>query len=1028
MFRNWFVSNPRLLILTLAVIAVAGVTSYQALPRMEDPILTARYAMITTLFPGATPDRVETIVSKNIELQLSDVKEIRELTSINRNGVSLVIIELNEELKRDQVATSWGVIRERIASAHNSMPSIVSPPRLRELDAKANSLLIALRWSGVDQPDYSVLRRAATKLRDEMDQIEGTEKTTIYADPGEEIVVEIDRERSNSLNLSTNDVAKSVLENDTKFPAGRIQGRRSTLALEVAGNLDSMSHMYRIPIRVDDTGSIVELSDIATIARETPDPPASKSLIHGTPAIVLGSQLKDSYRIDQWRAAAERVIKSFGQQLPSNMSLEIVFDQYPYVHDRFKSLEQNFLVGLISVILCTAIWMNWRSAFVIGTMLPINCLVAIALMFAFNIPLHQMSVSGLVIAMGMLVDNAIVVVDHVDQQVAQGKSIVAALLETPQHLAVPLLSATLTTVFSFAPIALMPGATGEFVGSIATVTILTVSLSYVLALTVIPGISAMVMRPTASKYNWLTNPFRISENAYRILLRILLRFPALGATVTAMSAVVGFASIFVLNSQFFPPADRDMFHIECELPISATIHETESLAQQIRQIAMQENEVEEVHWFLGGSAPVFYYNLAELRSNQPNYAQAIVKCHSINAAKAAMKRLQPILQDRFPQANLFVRQLEQGPPFTAPVEIRVKGPDLEQLRFLAGKLRRELNATPGITNTRCEIEELSTKGVVHVDSKSSFLAGYPLAPIVSSLQSSLDGILSGTILDGTEEIPVRVRMSGNQRGDLSQVTAMELQSNRERESYRHQGIPLSGISELSLFTEVGSITRVNKIRCAEVHGFIPAGMLPSLVVQRFKQRLSESGFELTPGYTIQFLGEAGEQQQALGNLFVFASILSSALIATLVLSLNSFRMAMLVASVSLLSVGYSLGSLALLKLPFGFMAIIGVVGMLGVAVNDSILIVTSLSADPAASTGNKHRVIEILVENSRHVLVTSITTIAGFLPLVLSGGDFWPPTAVAVSMGVAGSTLLALLFVPCAYLVLRRMPSVAFLN
>ncbi|MFO0940909.1 MAG: efflux RND transporter permease subunit [Pirellulales bacterium] len=1028
MFTTWFVKNPRLLVMTIVLIVIAGVSSFTALPRMEDPILTARFGLVTTVFPGATPERVETLVSKNIEKQLADIKEIREVTAINRSGVSVIVVELNEELQKDRVSTTWGVVRERLTAAHALMPEVVTKPKLKELDAKANAMLVAVRWESDQPPSYSILRRLASRLQDRMDQVQGTEKSDMFGDPREEFVVQVERERANSLGISAAQIAQIISGNDTKLPAGRIQAEGSGLTLEVLGNLDTQTLLSQIPIRRDKSGSIVELGDIASISRCSPDPAPAKAFASGKPAIIVGAQLEDKHRIDIWRKDAQQVLDQFQQELPSGVGLEVIFDQYPYVEQRFLSLEQNFVVGLLSVFLCTVIWMNLRSAIIVGAMLPLNCLLIMPLMMIMNIPLHQMSVSGLVIAMGMLVDNAIVVVDHIEHKVSHGMTVRDAALDAAKFLMVPLIGATLTTVFSFAPIALMPGATGEFVGSIAMVTMITVALSYILSLTVIPGISLFVFKPSTRKSNWLTNPFGISANLYRMGLRILLRFPIVGAMVTASTAIAGLFCFFNLEDQFFPPADRDQFHIELDLSANASMNETQRITAEIREVLLSDPGIEEVHWFIGESSPIFYYNVATVRSNQPSYGQAIVKCRSASEAKQAMLRLQPQLVKTFPEAIISVRQLEQGPPFTAPIEVRLTGPDIDRLRDLASEVRVIMSSTKGITHTRSESSEIITKGKITVDQTASYMAGYDLTTITASLNSSLDGMVGGTILEGTEEIPVRVRLNNKQRGDLNEVASIELQGFNPNESSRHQGIPLSAITRVSLSSDVGSITRVNRIRCAEIHGFLPTGVLPSIVQNDFKQRLAKSDFVLPNGYDLQFLGAAGEQQQALGNLSVYATVMGAALVATLVVGLNSFRLAALVGLVSMLSVGYSLAALDWLDLPFGFMAIIGIVGMLGVAVNDSILIVTSISLDSEARQGDKRRIIEIAVENSRHVLVTSITTIAGFLPLYMSGGEFWPPTAICVSMGVAGSTFLALFFVPCGYLALNKLPQSELLS
>ncbi|MCU0719547.1 MAG: efflux RND transporter permease subunit [Pirellula sp.] len=1021
MIAKWFIEQPRLVIMATVIIAVAGITSFQSLPRMEDPVLTARFAMVTTPFPGATSERVEALVAKKIEQELSDITEIHEITTVSRSGICVSIIELDERLKKDRVATAWGIIRERLNSAHVNMPPAVARPRLKEIDAKANALLASLTWKQDDAPSYSVLRRLAKRLQDRIDRVEGTEKTDLYGDPQEEFLVQVEGDELKRYGIDSNVISQIINTHDTKLPAGRIQGARNNLSLEVSGSLDSKTQLGLIPILQDGLGGTVELRDIANIERTIPDPAPAVAFVGGKPAIVVGAQLEDDFRIDVWRSAIQSELKSFEAELPDGIDLEIIFDQTPYVEARLVELKDNFLLGLISVIVCTILWMDLRSGLLVGMILPFTCLMILPIMLVMGIPLHQMSLSGLVLSMGLLVDNAIVVVDHIEHEVSKGKALRTAVRETPQFVFVSLLGSTLTTVFSFAPIALMPGATGEFVGSIAVVTIITVLCSLFISLTIIPAFSQLWIRPRRHSYNRLTNPFRLSEKFYKWVLAALLRFPIGGALLLSILAGAGFLGFVTLQDQFFPPAERDQFHVELELPASSSLSETKRVAEEIRLIALADPAIKDVHWFLGASAPTFYYNAITVRSNQPSYGQAMVICKSAREARPAMLRLQSEVNKRFPLAHCAVRQLEQGPPFSAPIELRLSGPDVERLREIGSELRYVLSQTPGVTHTRSEVDEISAKGIVSIDPVTARLAGQNLTSVSAKLNSSLDGEIGGTILEGTEEIPVRVRYTSANRADLNEVLSMEIDGEMTPGGMMPSRPTLDTISKLSLAQDSSAITRINKQRCNEIQAFIPAGELPSTVLSRFKENLKQSNFALPEGYSMKYLGASGEQQQALGNLVVYGSVLATALVATLVLSLNSFRLAGLVFYLSLMSVGFSVLSLSVLNLPFGFMAILGIVGMMGVVVNDSILIISAIRRDHKACSGDIHALIQVMFENSRHVLVTSITTVAGFLPLYLNGGDFWPPTAVCVSAGVAGSTFMALFFIPCGYVVLSRL-------
>ncbi len=1019
---QWYLSNPRLLLMTIVLTIASGTMALITLPRIEDPILTPRFGAITTVFPGATVERIEALISRKLEEELSDLADIKEVFSFSRPGVSLVIIELRDDVRKQDVPNAWAKVRERMEAAHLKMPATSLEPDLQELDAKANAMLVALKWTDSAPPSYSMLRRLAKRLQERLDQLPGTEKTSLFGDSKEEVVVELDPAVANSLGLSASDISSMIAGFDAKLPAGRVQGTAADLAIEVSGSLETMTRLSRTPIRKDANGAIVELGDIATISRGTPNPPPAKAIIADLPGVVIGAQVRDESRIDWWNKDAMDVLEKFRRELPEGIEMDIIFNQMPYVEARFEDLFSNFILGGVAVFLSTLIFLGWRSALVTSATMPLTCFVELSVLMFLEIPLHQMSISGLVIAMGMLMDNAIVVIDEIERKLKAGKDLQESIIECCRFLFIPLVGSTLTTVFSFAPIALMPGSTGEFVGTIAISTILAVIISIGFSLTVVPAFASFLLIGHVTKHNPLLNPFRLPERMLRFTLGLMLRFPRFGVLVTLVVPLIGFALEPYLEEQFFPPADRDQFQIQLELAANASMSETEALAREIRQVALDDPRIEEVHWFLGESAPAFYYNIIPDKSNLPNFAQAMVKCRSSLEAQGAIEALQAKVIDRFPQAHCVVRQLEQGPPFAAPIEILVLGNNLQQLRQLGDSIRLVLSQTPQITHTRSEMQEIIPKAMIDVDDQAAYLAGYDSASIAQILNFTLDGSTGGTIQEGTEEIPIRVRLPRQNRQGLNEVLSLKLQERLASSKTAHQGIPVSAISTIRLSQFSGGILRENGQRCNEIHAFIPAGTLPATVLKDFKSRLQASGFQLPDGYEIKYKGAAGEQETAIGNLLAYAVILGTAFVATLVFSTNSFRLAFLVCLIAMTSVGFSLIALWLTGLPLGFMAIIGIIGMKGVAVNDSLCILAAIQADERARLCSVARIIDVVIDNSRHVILTTVSTIAGFLPLYLAGGEFWPPLAICISYGVLGATVQALLLVPCGYLALYRFP------
>ncbi len=1019
---KWYLDNPRLLMMTLVLTIASGIMALITLPRIEDPILTPRFGAITTIFPGATVERIEALVSRKLEEELSDLADIKEVFSFSRPGVALVIIELRDDVRKQDVPNAWAKVRERMDSAYLKMPSLAQEPDLQELDAKANALLVALKWKHSSPPSYSMLRRLAKRLQEKLDLLPATEKTTLFGDSKEEVVVELDPAAANSLGLSASDISAMIAGFDAKLPAGRVQGSSADLAIEVSGSLETLTRLSRTPIRKDANGAIVELGDIATIQRGTPNPPPAKAIIGDLPGVVVGAQVRDESRIDWWNQEAMSVLEAFRKDLPDGVELDVIFNQMPYVEVRFSELLSNFLLGGFAVFLTTLVFLGWRSAIITSITMPLTCLLVLSMLMFMGIPLHQMSISGLVIAMGLLIDNAIVVTDDIERNLSEGKELHEAIIECCRFLVAPLIGSTLTTVFSFAPIALMPGATGEFVGTIAVSTILAVVISIGFSLTVVPALAKLLLKGHKTKHNPLINPFHFPERMLRSILSVLLRYPRMGLLMTLVVPFAGFMLAPYLEEQFFPPADRDQFQIQLELAANASMSETEALAKEIRQEALKDPRIQEVHWFLGESAPAFYYNIVPDKSNLPNFAQALVKCRSNREARGAIESLQSTVLERFPQAHCVVRQLEQGPPFAAPIEILVLGNNLQQLKQLGEEIRLVLSQTPLITHTRSEMQEIIPKAMIDIDDQAAYLAGYDSTSIAQILNFTLDGSTGGTIQEGTEEIPIRVRLPQQNRKDLNEVLSLKLQERLVSTKSSHQGIPVSAISSIRLSQFSGGILRENGERCNEIHAFIPAGTLPATVLKDFKQRLQQSGFQLPDGYKLKYKGAAGEQEAAIGNLMAYAVILGVAFVATLVLSTNSFRLASLVCLIAFTSVGFSIGALWIAGLPFGFMAILGTVAMKGVAVNDSLCILAAIQADERARLGSVARMIEVIFENSRHVFLTSISTLAGFLPLYLAGGEFWPPLAICISAGVLGATFQALFMVPCGYLALYRFP------
>ena len=1036
-----FFRNIRLLILTIVLIIFWGFSAYQSLPRQEDPELVARTAVIITQFPGASAERVEALVTEVIESEISEIEEITTVTSDSRVGLSTVTVELEDAVS--DAEPIWTRVRDRLEDAQAQFPPGVLEPDLDEVHMRAYAVIASLIWEEEDEPNYAILRRFAQELDVQLRGVAGTEAVDSFGFPDEEITVEINSSDLAAVGLNAQQLSQQILQSDAKVSAGQLRTPNNTLAIEVEGELDSVERIRQIPISSTTNAQFTRLADIARVTRGVRQPATDLALIGSKPAVALGVLMESGQRIDLWAQEIHQQLDNFQTRLPNGVKLEVIFDQSSYVETRLDNLISNLVFSGILVVVVTFFGMGWRSSLVVGAALPLTVFAVFGELQVFNIPIHQMSVSGLIIALGLLIDNAIVVVDEIQVELKAGLKPSHVVVKTVNYLTVPLLTSTLTTMFTFLPIALMAGGSGEFVGSIAWSVIMSIVSSLVLSLTVIAALSGRFLsksrvenqnshtrresrksllsklkNPDAWWNGGLSSP--VLGRIYRKTLDWTTAKPVIAIALTMVLPIMGFINVSSLPEQFFPSLDRDQFQIEIEFPSQTSIAQSRSDVLLARQLLRKHPQVEEVHWFVGESAPKFYYNFTGGIENAAYYAQAMVQLNTNKGVTQLIRTLQDELDFSFPQARVLVRQLEQGPPFEAPVELRIYGPDIQQLRVLGAQVREILTQIPNVTHVRDDLNEALPKLGLEVDEEQARLVGLDNTAIAQQLQTYLEGSVGGSVLEATENLPVRVRIANAQRGDLNQIASLNLQASQQGTSREEEFRPLSALGNFNLVPQLANIARRNEQRVNTVQAFVTAGVLPSTVLEELEKRLEAQNFEVPPGYRYEFGGEDAERSEAVGKLFSTVGLIALVMIITLVLSMSSFRLAGIVLIVAIASVGFALFALWAFGSVFGFMAIVGTMGLIGIAINGAIIILSAFNESEQARGGDVQAVREVVVKATRHILTTTITTMVGFIPLITDGGSFWRPLAIAIAGGIGGSPLLALYFTPAVYLLVKK--------
>jgi multidrug efflux pump subunit AcrB len=1015
---NLFYTNPRVSALLVLFIVVLGGAAFQGLARQEDPKMAERYAGVITFLPGATALRMETLISEPIETALREIPEIKELTSSSKAGQSVVGVELYESVPSSETDNVWSEVRDILGDTVPMLPPGTIEPELEIRQPIASTIIVALSWQHPSESQLGILSRIAETLRVNLANTQGTEIAETWGEAEEEIRVGLDPYKLVASGMSAGRVASAIAQADTKIPAGRLRSGSSDMLVEVQADLKSTERIARIPLAVSANNQTLRVSDIASVSKTTLDPPRSLAF-HGSERVIfVNAKMRPGLQIESWTKSALTTVNKLDASLPDGIGLDVVYLQNTYTGDRMVSLGTNLVFALILVLLLLIWMMGLRSALTVGVALPLSASMVLVGMMYLQIPLHQMSVTGLIISLGLLIDNAIVVVEDYKLKRKRGAQISAAIEQSIQHLWVPLGASTATTVFAFMPIALAPGGVGDFTGTLGVTVALSVASSFLLAMTVIPAFAGYLENrwPSRGGGRWwqqgFSNPSLAA--AYRRTIQVAINRPIIGIGAALIMPFIGFALAPTLTNQFFPAVDRNQFQVQIALPSQASIWETRDSVVRANEVLRSYPNVTDTFWTIGEGAPRVYYNVVSLNERVPSFASGWVNTTSAVDTEKVLKTLQDDLSRALPEAEVLAIPFEQGPPTNAPIELRIIGPDLNVLGREAQTLRALVSALPKVTFVRATLSTAEPKLAFAPRENAAAAGGLSTGELAQNINALLSGQAAGTVLEGNRQIPVRVQLADRYRNDMADLTTLPMLANNR------DGIPLQELGEWQLQPTASAIDRRQGERLSTVQAFLQPFTLPDTVMQDIRATLAEKGYQPPPGYRLSVGGVAEESAESMGNIVSVFVFFALAMTAVVILSLNSFRQAGLIGLVAILSFGLALLGLRIFGYPFGYMALIGALGMMGLAINGAIIVLSALKASPEASSGETEAVVNVVMDASRHIISTTLTTIGGFIPLIVNGGKFWPPLATAIAGGVAGSAIIALYLIPASYAVIQR--------
>jgi len=1018
-------NHPRIVWLILLLIVVAGFNSFFTMPRLEDPHMQSRVVMVTIFYPGADAERVEAEITEKLERKMREVPEVKRVSSTSRAGSALITVELEDRINDAKPITAR--LRDKVAEV-TDLPAGASTPDFSDTRMYAHSAIIALTWHAEAPINYAILGRHAREIESKLRNLAGTDFVDILGLPQEEVRISIDDAELAAYGLTIADVAARIRGSDARGSAGVVTSNSDSMVVQVTGALDSIDRIRRIPLGLDEVGSSLRLGDVATVTRAFEDPPSKLTYLNGHYGIVIAARMFEDSRIDQWSEQVGRLMATAQPALPTSIHMERIFDQRDYADARLNGLMGNLAVGALIVLTVLLLSLGWRASLVSASILPLTLLAALAITDIMGLRIQQVLVTGLIVALGIMVDNAIVVTDEIQHLRLKGVRRAVAVGLTVRKLWVPLLGSTMTTIIAFMPLILMPGNAGDFLLGVPVAVISSLVASYVIAFTIISAVAGRVVegrdpnqleQAPAKRIWWrdgmegkfLSAPFKRSLNWS-------IRRPIRSMIIAMAIPLSGFALAGQLTEQFFPVSDRNQFRVQIYLPGQAAIEETRRAAELIDIELRKNEEILSTHWFIGTRPAKFYYSMMALNDGVVSIAEAVITVKYYDQITALIPRLQDELTEKLPEAMILVRELGSGPPVQAPIEVRVLGPDLGVLESVGDDLRAIISRVPGITYTRTTLK--AGRPMISVEAREDDVSvtGLTLSQVEQQLQALTTGTVVSYLIEQTQQVPVRLIANRANRSGIDSIANMSLIGGLgPREQDRsYADVPVSAVADVKLTTKVGGINHRNGERVNKVQAYLEFGVLPEVPFKAVKAAIAKEGLEVPPGYRIEYGGESAERNEALGQLFGTVGMLVVMMLLALVLTFNSFRLAFVTFAAAVQAAGLGLFSLWFFDYPLSFVVIFGLMGLVGLAINAAIVILSELRGNTAARSGDIDAVVDGVMNTGRHILSTTITTVGGFMPLILAGGPFWPPFAVAIAGGAFLSMIVSFYFAPAAFI------------
>jgi multidrug efflux pump subunit AcrB len=1016
------INRNRITFTVLATILILGMVFYQSLSRDSMPPYTVRVATVVSSFPGSSPERVELLVTDKVEKIVQELPELKEVSSTSRSGLSVVTVELKEQVSPEDLQAVWDRLRRKLSQIEG-LPSGVNPNLNDDGIGEVFGIAVGLVMDGFS---YAEAKDYVDDIKDDFIKLDLAAKVELGGVQDERIFIEFDNARLKKYGLSASKLQSIIGATNILSSGGQINLGDERIILEPTGNFNSLNDIKQTLIPVGDGSQLVYLEDITKVTQGYIDPPKQLVTVDSERAISMHISLKEGANVIQLGEDMNVVIKEWQNRLPVGLELKRLSSLDTYIDDKISAFIVNLIQAIVIVLIVMLVFLGIRTGGIIASLIPMVTIMTLMLMGLIDMGLNQVTLAALIMALGMMVDNAIVVAETIMVKMENGVDAKKAAIDACGELFTPLLISTLTTSAAFLAFYLAESTMGDIVGPIFVVISLALLSSWILALTVITLLCFLFLKVTPKsekKESFIDKVINDLKLYYKNLILVALAYKRLvlfGIMAAFFVSLLGFGKIPFI---FFPDSDRNMVTVDINLPQGTRLEATQNVIKGIEAFIVSDllvndnrlNGISDWSSFIG-AGPESYDLGYTTDEPDPSYAHILINTSDFIYNNEVLNKLDEYCFNNFPNADIKVGLLGSGGGGT-PIEVKISGEDPDVLAALSEQTKQKLQTVSGTKNIKDDWGPKTKKFVVNIDQNKAQLAGVTSADIATSLQTVLDGFQTGEYRENDKSIPILMRSNDSQQQTLASIETLNIYAQNSGKS-----VPLLQVASIEPQWQYSKIKRLDIDRTINVSSELNDTGNASAIMKEITPYMLEASKDWPDGYTYKFGGDAENTAENMGAVIGYLPLSGFIIILLLIIMFNSVRKTIMVAAtIPLGIIGVVIGLLVFQE-PFGFMPFLGVISLAGIVINNAIVLIDRIQIEEnEIKRPIQDAIIAACLQRFRPILLATFTTVLGLIPLYLSGGEMWEGMAVSIMIGLLFGTVITLLFIPSFYSILYKV-------